>query len=983
MRVKLKLVILFQSDPTLVTQREITMSQFKKSVLAFSVSAALTGLTATSVVAQESADNAADNTEVIQVRGIRGALQRAQAIKMEQTSFVEVLSAEDIGKLPDTSIAESLARLPGLAGERRAGRTSGLSVRGFNENYVGTTLNGRELLGMGDNRGVEYDLYPTEIVANAVVYKSSEAGVLVQGLGGTVDLQTVSPLNADPTITINGSYEINDEEALNPDFDDTGHRVSLNFIDQFMDDQLGVALVIASQETPRQEEHMRVWGYPTVGQSDRDATTVPDGTAIMGGHDSYARSSLLERNSFAAIIEYAPSDDLNIQLDALFIDFVEDDARRGLEEGGPVWGTGAYTINSVDNGLATSGFYDGFHSVVRNDVRTQDSELTTFGLNIEYAINDVWSLEVDLSTGEVEKSITDVESYSGVGRSGIDGRPLSARSFELGGLGWVFSDHPTIAPVDLTNPNLIRLAGPQAWGGALNPVPALQAAAANGFGPANAQDGFVNRPDFNEDLDAFRVEVEGSVEWGVINNFTAGINFADRTKTKVNNGEFLTAPTYFADGGPTDGPIPDVLGVVGLDFLGINGILAYDSLALYNSGYYHTTDAALIENGRFGDTYTIEEELTTAYVKFDLEKELGDMLLVGNFGLQVVDVEQKGIGFNTTTGANGFTAVTPVEGGDSYTDVLPTLNLRLEVAEDQFVRFAASKVLSRPRLDDMRPNNQVSFQFNDLNIVSTDPGNGPWSASGGNPTLKPLEANQIDIGYENYFAETGYFSIGFFYKDLKNWHREGAGLVDFSGAFIEGFHQTSGDTDINGDGVLDANDIVGPGTFLGGASFREDGLQGYVRGWEAQLSLPFDLLHDSLDGFGMIASATLMEGELDDTGRIPGLSEDNYSLTFFYEYKGFEVRLAGTKRSDFLTETRGLSLALTETTDQGFELWDAQIGYDFSESQWDSLHGLRVTLQAQNLTDDEELQTNPGDSRQVIENSRFGRNFILGLNYKF
>ena len=957
------------------------MSQFKKSMLAFSVSAAMTGLTATSVVAQESADeNAEQATEVIQVRGIRGALQRAQAIKMEETSFVEVLSAEDIGKLPDTSIAESLARLPGLAGERRAGRTSGLSVRGFNENYVGTTLNGRELLGMGDNRGVEYDLYPTEIVANAVVNKSAEAGILVQGLGGTVDLQTVSPLNADPTITINGSYEQNDENALNPDFDDTGHRVSLNFVDQFMDDKLGLALVIASQETPRQEEHMRVWGYAGVNlgteedgsfsnpRRNDDAVDVPAGTIIPGGHDSYARSSMLQRDSFAAIIEYAPTDDLTIQLDALYIDFVEDDARRGLEEGGPEWGTGAYTITDVDNGLATAGYWDGFHSVVRNDVRTQDSELTTIGLNVEYIINNDWALEVDLSTGSVEKTITDVESYSGVGRSGIDGRPLSPRSFEIGGShGWVFGSHPTLPGVDLTDPNLIRLAGPQAWGGALDPVPELQGS--NGFGPANAQDGFVNRPDFDEDLDAFRVQVDGSVEWGFINNVTVGVNYSDRKKTKVNGGEFLTAPTFFNANGPTDGPIPEVLGTVSLDFIGINGVLAYDSLGLYNSGYYHTTDAALIENGRFGDTYTIEEELTTAYVKFDLEHEFGDMFLTGNFGLQVVDVDQFSRGFNTTTNADRFTEATPVEGGDSYTDVLPTLNLRMEVAEDQFVRFAASKVLSRPRLDDMRANNQVSFQFNDTNILSTDPANGPWSGSGGNPTLKPLEANQIDIGYENYFAETGYFSVGFFYKDLKNWHREGAGLADFSGAYIEGFHQTS--------------DGQPPGTFLGGVSFREDGLQGYVRGWEAQLSLPFDLIHKSLDGFGAIASATLMEGELDDSGRIPGLSEDNYSLTFFYENEGFEVRIAGTKRSDFLTETRGLSLALTETTDEGFEIWDAQIGYDFTESSIEALHGLRVTLQAQNLTDDPEVQTNPGDGRQVIENSRFGRNFIFGLNYKF
>ena len=135
---------------------------------------------APSAFAQEAtADAAGDDTEVIQVTGIRGSLMRAQAIKMDNTSIVEVLSAEDIGKLPDTSVAESLARLPGLAGERRNGRTSGLSVRGFNENYVGTSLNGRELLGMGDNRGVEFDLYPTEIVSNILVYKTPEAGLIL------------------------------------------------------------------------------------------------------------------------------------------------------------------------------------------------------------------------------------------------------------------------------------------------------------------------------------------------------------------------------------------------------------------------------------------------------------------------------------------------------------------------------------------------------------------------------------------------------------------------------------------------------------------------------------------------------------------------------------------------------------------------------------------------------------------------------------
>jgi iron complex outermembrane receptor protein len=165
------------------------MLNFKPSKMTLALlSSGLMAFSTTSFAAEEPTKKSAeDEVEVIQVTGIRGSLQRAQAIKMSSNSIVEAISAEDIGKLPDTSIAESLARLPGVTGERRNGRTSGLSVRGFNENYVGTSLNGRELLGMGDNRGVEFDLYPTEIVTNILVYKTPEAGFVTQGIGGTID----------------------------------------------------------------------------------------------------------------------------------------------------------------------------------------------------------------------------------------------------------------------------------------------------------------------------------------------------------------------------------------------------------------------------------------------------------------------------------------------------------------------------------------------------------------------------------------------------------------------------------------------------------------------------------------------------------------------------------------------------------------------------------------------------------------------------
>lgn len=945
----------------LETKRENTMSQFKKSMLAFSVTAAISGFGA---VAQESGE-AADNTEVIQVTGIRGALQRAQAIKMEQTSIVEALSAEDIGKLPDTSVAESLARLPGLAGERRNGRTSGLSVRGFNENYVGTSLNGRELLGMGDNRGVEYDLYPSEIVSNILVYKTPEAGMITQNIGGSIDLQTVQPLNADPTLTVNFNYESNEKEAGNPDFDNDGHRLSLNFVDQFADDKLGVALAIASMESPRQEEQFRGWGYATVNTgSDRRATdsvTVPDGTVVLGGHDSFTRSAMLERTSVAAVIQYAPNDDLMIQLDALFIDFEENDARRGVEEGGAEWGTGDYTVTGVENGLVTSGYYDGFHSVVRNDVRKQDAELNTFGLNIKYNLNDSWTASLDLSTGEVDKTITDVESYSGVGRAGIDGRPLSPRSWTMTSTGVVYGGHPTLPGVDLTDTSLIRLAGPQAWGGSLQPVAAFQGV--DGFAPNTAQDGFVNEPIFNEELDSLRLEIEGIVEWGIFSKFTAGINFSDRSKTKVNGGAYLTAPTW-----PSDGPIPEVLGVADLSFLGIDGVLAYDSLSLYNDGFYIRTDAADLETGRLGDTYTVDEELITLYTKLDIDTEIGDIAVRGNFGLQFIDADQQASGFSSITGSDLYVQATPVSGGDSYTDVLPTLNLSFEVAEDQYIRTALSKVQTRPRMDQMKPNNTASFQFNDNNILSTDPRNGPWTGSAGNPGLKPLEANQFDLAYENYFADDGYFALSFFYKDLTNWHVGNSAFVDFSDIYIPSYHQTT--------------DGQAPGTFIGRIDFTTDGAEGFVRGYEAQVSLPFGHIADVLDGFGMFASATFLDGEVAG-GDVPGLSEENYSLTLYYENAGWEFRISGTKRDQFSTETRGLSLALVPTTDAGSELWDAQIGYDFSESGIEYLEGLRVTLQAQNLTDEDTVQFANGDPRQVTLYQSYGANYMLGLNYSF
>jgi iron complex outermembrane receptor protein len=183
--------------------------------------------------------------EVIVTGKFRASLISQIDTKRNSSSIVDAISAEDIGKLPDSSVAESLARLPGVSGERRNGRVSGISVRGFNENYVGTTLNGRELLGMGDNRGVEYDLYPAEIISGMVVYKTPDATQMVQGIGGIVDIRTNRPLESAPYLAINGTYEQNDLESANPDYDDNGYRLAASWSDTFADDTVGISLAVA------------------------------------------------------------------------------------------------------------------------------------------------------------------------------------------------------------------------------------------------------------------------------------------------------------------------------------------------------------------------------------------------------------------------------------------------------------------------------------------------------------------------------------------------------------------------------------------------------------------------------------------------------------------------------------------------------------------------------------------------------------------
>ena len=131
----------------------------------------------------------------------------------------------------------------------------------------------------------------------------------------------------------------------------------------------------------------------------------------------------------------------------------------------------------------------------------------------------------------------------------------------------------------------------------------------------------------------------------------------------------------------------------------------------------------------------------------------------------------------------------------------------------------------------------------------------------------------------------------------------------------------------------------------------------------------------------LLASATLIDAKLQDGAAIPGQSDKVYSLTAYYERNGFEVRLAGTDRSDFLTYQRGGSNKIETANRKGVRLLDAQISYDFAESDIDYLKGLRVSLQGSNLTDVDEETV---DANGIVTLRRqFGPTYMLNFNYSF
>lgn len=892
--------------------------QFAHSASRFALGTALVAAFAAPAFAQDAAP-AEGEEDAIVVSGFRASLENAVNEKKNNDQIVESVSAEDIGKLPDASIGESIARLPGVTSQRLNGRSNNISIRGFGPDFSQTLLNGREQTSTGDNRAVEFDQYPSEIVSQVVVFKSPTASLVGQGLVGTIDIRTVRPLDYGKSVLAvgaRGTYA--DLGALNAGSKKYGYRANATFIDQFADDTIGIALSASYVDEPYQLQEFNAWGYAGAGTA--------ASPAVIGGSKSYVTSTQLKRLGLNGTLQYQASDTVRMTLDAFYSHFDDDQSKRGIEL--PLGFSSSPTATTVQDGFVTSGTFNNVEGVVRNDIFQRKADLYSFGYNAEYNGDDGWKAFIDLGFSKTDRNELSIESYSGTGFGGGVGA-RDTIGFVSGPSGTVFD--PTL---DYSNTAFIRLTDPLGWGGGVVP-----------------QAGYYNNRIVEDELKQYRVGVEKEVE-GFFSAIKFGMNYTDRDKSLTPD-EFLVR----LRGGALELPIPTdaLLRPTNLGYLGLGPIVSYDARGLIADG------TLVLDRNTSQDipakAFRITEDLMTAYVQADIEQEIGSSILTGNIGVQAIHTDQGSSGIRFVGGVAG-----PAKDGASYWDILPSLNLSMRFASDFVIRVAASREVQRPRLDDLRV--ALSYGLEQTNANNCPVALPCLSGSGGNPQLRPYRANAFDLNFEKYFGQSGLVSLQFFYKDIKSYIDKTRLPFDYTGLPLP-----TGLPPATLIGSVDASFNTGGGSLYGGElavtlpfSNFSSALDGF-----------------GITG-GIGYTKTKVKDAQGNVDQIPGYSKWVANGTAYFEKWGFNARGSVRYRSTFLGDFTGFGGSPTRRTALAEMIVDGQIGYDFQEGS--ALQGLSLYLQGQNLTD-ERFASVGASRNQVIDYQIYGRRFLAGFTFKF
>lgn len=871
-------------------------------------------------------ENTPEITEEVVVVGIRASIQSAISAKRNANSVVEVIAAEDIGKLPEFTIVESLARLPGLSSGRDRGNGSGLSVRGLGTDLTGSLLNGRELATHNASRSPRFDQFPSELINGASVYKSPVANQMAGGVAGTIDLKTVKPLAMNERrVVLNANFEYQEIAADLADGESFGDRESISYVDQFMDGELGVAIGLANSTRPIGTVRAAVFNpNPTAAGN----FTTEDGTTYSGvtfpyGFETSVRTGEEKRQGLITAIQWAPSENFEANYDLFLSQFDIEENQGGFRTGnltapgtryGDVvvaGGTFDSATNTQTGGSVTAATITGGFDVNNvNEIYEEKDDLLSTGLNLKWATDNSWTIGSDIAYSRAERKsfFLSIETAQVQPTARFDGTHTIP----------AFAFHQDLLDTDLNQLVEIQEIINDDTGGAQNVVDRI---------------GSVSL-DFAYDFDS-----------GSFTSVEFGTRFSSREKEYVVGNQTVT---LVRDAVVEDAYLTgDPLGSFDGNLATAPQALRFDVDAVLRD-YFNAT----IQPQQDGNTrrrgWVIEEDIGSLYAQVNFEKELGSMLLSGNFGVRY-EATKTTAGSVLLVNTDNEEVETPIEVDNDFNDVLPALNLSLDINDKQKMRFSAARALTRPPIDDLNPGAGV-FVFDTADSF------------GGNPLLEPFRSNQIDITYEFYFDNETAVTIAYFYKDLStiivNQTRPQDVDLDGDGQILNP----------NPDGRNETGTITQP-VNLGEAT---------ISGVELAYNQSFTFLPEPFDGLGVYATVSFNESDMvvEEAFSVasldfPGFADSAGNFTLWYSKGGFETRVAYRFTDDFVRRVDGQALAVNEAE----AVVDMQASYYFTDN-------FQVLLQAKNLTNDP-YTTNHGDPRLHGRYEQFGRTYSMGASYTF
>ena len=928
-----------------------------------------------------------EQLQEVVITGIRAGIESAIATKRKSDTIEETISAEDIGKLPDTTIAESLARLPGVTTQRDSqGNATSISIRGLGPDFNGYLMNGREQTSTLDSRAVDLSVYPAELIAGATVYKTGDAALMTAGLAGTIDQRLIDPLSYDHLIA-RGSWEGDRyNEGINEPIG-KGKRYSLSFIDQFADRKIGFAIGFVHTDHDSSSLNDGTWGntgYTNV-ISPTGVNLAAPGCGTTGNPAcpqwisgiNYATNSYSEnRNGGAVILKFKPNDVYTTEIDYYYakINTYQHilEAQDGFS-GDTI--TNATVVNgNVDTGSILLPAYTptaaqpspGAYGLIdRNEAIFDKDTIESFGWNHRLELADDWSASLDLNHNRAQRIERDIESYATADAA-------DTLSF-TGGAGAVNGGIPSMSlSSPYTDPTAIFIHSIDDWSG-------VNYTSGPFAGDNVPQAGYSKGPTVTDSVNAVRLDFEHPVTWGLFEKLQFGANYSDREKQYITN-EGLVVSTQA--GGYGDIPFPGNayigtnVGGTGLDFL------AFTPTNLLWPG---ATILPKYNADILAKTWTVEEKVTTVYGKLDVKTDWWGIPVRGNLGAQWVHTNQSSQGYVANVGEAvtlNNPAVTLSTLGTSYDDFLPSLNLTGDLGNGNLLRFAVAEQIARPDMTQMANTLAVA-----VDQTASDATFNTFVGNAGNPNLKPFKDTAFDLSYEKYFETKAYLSAAVFYKDLNTY------ITQYTNAC--GYDFTNIAANLGLAIPTGPHGACGAGN-LGTFTEPVNGHGGNIRGLELAASLPFGMMTSWLEGFGITGSwsSTLSSVVVPNTiglgpanqvpvnltMGLPNLSHINEKVIFYFERWGFSAFVADNKRSEYIG-------SVANTTVGGYpslvyilpQTWvSAQAGYEF-QSGWLKGAGIRFEGTNMNKPKYQTIQAFGGP----VDTVQTGANYDLRFYYKF